>query len=621
MSASGKFYRNKVDPKEMVAIDELRRNAESSRQFVSNRLQGSDLLKNIYGHNLRVKDSESICRKLVETRLEIQRDKVRKGKNESYDLSDMKDILGLRLITNFSSDVPSLVTAVIEHFQNPHALKPSPFEMRSVSNLTIYPLSTSGMKAEVAKAIQGAAKLMLKDSCEPEIIAHKKLYSGVHICGLSLTESGTKVPFEIQVRSIFEHVYAEIAHKIYELNRVREQEHGAETPRISEHMIALKNILDAASGYTDIIAKEVHEFISTQVPKKSPIKVNLSTPHEIETTCRERNVDEGAILRFLPILEEKRDLEHALRDPASERSDGEYIQIARQLRTLFEEEQKNGALVNFEQWDESQKTLFYFLRMEEAACRLFSNTKEQYLKARDIYLSLKADYPNAITLHFRLGQTYGQLDHLSACIEAYKMCNSLIKSKPKSPSFDFTEMEEDYVSENINRLLSFTYWRKGYNQFKSQDEEGRAQAFENIFKGYITAKEGLKVVLEGEPRERLLNCTLYFGTELLDKFKLMLGDREGEVADDLQKMVTELNSHIQMDNPNHMNRMDSMSYALFILGQKDEAITYAKQVIELWRKNETLSAVPSIDMGYPATYDLEKYEIILRRALDTCASA
>jgi len=557
-------------------IDSILDDARECKKFLNTMLEPIGLTEGVHSYKLRVKQKKSLARKIVDKR---------KDGRDDYAISSVGDVVGLRLITNFPSQQFHFTKRVEQLLCNESIINPSPFAKGSLSEVTIYRPSVTGTNdgtfAQIteyleSKEEQGNFKIFNE--------RREDMYSGIHILGkiLSPKMNGDPVPIEVQIRSIFEDVWAEISHNLYEITRMFESDSNLISPLINSHMQVLKNILDASGNYTDLIQDEVQESIRKAASEISanPDRSDLSTQDDVQEAFKHMNVDADAAERFFELLEFKKELDTALQSRSPGRHGIEYYGAAERFYSLYSEQAEAGFLRGDGALNESQMAYFYYLRMEEALCRLMLNVEEEIESAIDIYVELMPVFPESATLYFRLAQAYVQLGRFDEAINNYVKSGELVsklKDLPKEERYiNLTNTQKTYLLGNWARLLGFAYWRRSTSLLESEpgNETEIVIGFRNA---YECAKSGLDHDLSQDDRSRLLNSTVYFGAELFLNDHSESKKRRAEFAE----LVSEFSDMVDTDDKNNIKSIDTLCFALSVLGLREEAKNVALRILDI----------------------------------------
>ncbi len=235
-------------------------------------LRGSKLVDTCYAFKLRTKSEDKLLEKKARKRTE----------KPDYDLDHVTDVVGLRLVALFRSDMIELLEGCLKAIAHENGVSPNPFRRGNPDEIIFYKGNSAfddlsiSLRQTVEKVCGKDLQIAEKNSREG--------YSSIHLVArLSSTnlekEFGTAyyVPVEIQIRTVFEDAWGEIDHKYGYVTRTGK--HTGQPIRNPEnvlsHLKILKRFTDACMEYGEAIRKEATQLEDTAPVKTAVISVDM----------------------------------------------------------------------------------------------------------------------------------------------------------------------------------------------------------------------------------------------------------------------------------------------------------------------------------------------------------
>lgn len=399
------------------------------------------LFDEVYAIKLRTKSVTSLASKVHKKRTKP------KDPKPKYKAADATDIVGMRLLSLFAGDLPKVTRSLlsfIKFCQTPQiALIAGDTLNDGIREVIIYQ-SKQAENADTYEQIYRYCKTQPIDEFYPNgkkkisIMDPKetgKPYSSVHIVVDSISYSGgaaSKIPVEIQIRSLFEDAWGEIDHQLeYKLDDIVDGDIPEDIQPVHdafrEMLKGLKPTLEQVGSTAEKIRSGYNVIFS-----KLPSLLDSSTPAPYELSPVHRSDDYEKDIR----LSRRDDAEAEFTDKFEEllivtkeiRAEiYQIIESGSQADQLITKISTHTDQLNILSSELESKKLFgkvtysktrYFLKMEEALCyyQLYSlsdhfypqlvETNVQYIeKALDIYFLLEKSqvYRDDVFLNFRLG--------------------------------------------------------------------------------------------------------------------------------------------------------------------------------------------------------------------------
>ena len=469
------LYLTNEEEKQIIKLREQAREAE---EYLRDMLKPSGLIdRSAVDYKLRVKGFARIKEKWIDGRAKSRAEQRNDPNVKLYDLKNMGDILGLRLITDFPSDISKTFKEILDIISGDSTLDPNPFVRNSISEIIVYKSSTRGLAEEFENHLNQIAKDVLGNSFEIDFSAKPDMYSGIHILASARVSKNKKnqqtVPIEIQVRTLFEDLWSNVSHKLYELSRKREIVTGDETPRMNQNMVVLKNVFDSISGYADLLHQDVTGHIKkvTSIEKNLPqsssnvaraqkyVQKSLDRVADVEGICKKHKVNSEFLNPLLKILSLRVETDKQLKEnKISEKEAGlSYARIAEQYSDLRSEASIKGYVETQYPQDMGAKVFLYYVKAEEALARLSYGIPNQLAHAKRIYHALLHSFPQAAPLKFRLGQVFALSEKWDEAIIYYSDSMKLLSQFEKNQKVRKNSITHRQLNWNILLTIKPAY--------------------------------------------------------------------------------------------------------------------------------------------------------------------
>lgn len=538
-------------------------------------LRSSGISESCYAYKLRVKNENKLLEK--KTRKTVER--------PDYDLHQITDVVGLRLVTLFKADMVSLFDEIVSAIAHRNGVRPNPFMANSIEEIIIYNGTT--MLDELPLQIKGRAEKLVP-SIKTLVKNSPEGYSSIHlVCRLdravdclNLLTPAYALPIEIQIRTVFEDAWGEIDHKYGYVNRSGKE---VGTPinnpdYVLAHLRVLKRFADACMEYADCIRKEAADPNQTISPPSTVISVDAD--EELISRLRELGVSN----HYMAGYENARQVKLAAVQKRSEEkkeADQLYLDAAEQFRELAE--QYTGGECHPD-LGEGDKLALYYARMNESFCLMSVGSKELITAALHIYKHLEALYPDFPLLKMRTGQAYGKLGQIDFAIAkiresgelATKVKQSLELSEGVWPD-SFPRVDYEHFRKSQPKLLGYYIW----NMVQSLGDDKQEEKSALFFEAYNITKSCLDAV-KNDTSEMLSvrNNLIYYALGYLTHTK----DSNSSITDDLKnglKMHLEYVEHTASDLTNlDIDTLDTIVRAFAFLGRVKEAKQLAETLID-----------------------------------------
>lgn len=535
----------------------------------------SQVSDSCYAFKSRVKPESKLVEKV---------DRKRKAK-PSYKLTDITDVIGLRLVTLFRRDMTDVLANVVALVNHNVELNPNPFKQGSVEQLIIYSINPTHDK--MAHQIKDD---MLKLGIVAELNSSSASYSSIHIVArvsqttnLKYHEDGFNIPVEIQIRTVFEDAWGEIDHKYGYVIRTG-KEYGkpvSNSAIIQEHLKVLKKFADACAEYADLIYIEASPSDSTPVLEGKVVAVG--TDGDVLARFSQLGISTDYVASYVSGREMR---DTALKLIATNWNDAIKLltSAADYFRTLADEIDKDGLSI------EAKKLMLYYVRMNEALCLLSTNDKSNVGRACAIYGSLEEDYPDFPLVKFRYGQALGKFGAVDASIEKFlstKVLVGQIDLNQLSPSPDrLPNDDRKHIDKLLPKLLGFQYWVKS----QSIDEIDISVKRELISAAFTETSSLLEKY--GDDAS-VHNNLVYYAVDALSLGAPL--DKE-KLEAQLQSSLNFLEKTCQVLDSRDIELLDTLARAYAFLGQPDKAKAAAARILTLWESRDSETSRLSSDV-------------------------
>ena len=436
--------------KNLVLYDALRleTDAKAMERELIVAITQSKISSSCYAFKSRVKPEDKLYEKLC-----------RKQKTKpSYKLTDITDVIGLRLVTLFRKEMPDVLESVIALITHENNLYPNPFVKGSIEQLIIY--STNPTHDTIAHKISA---ILDGNNIQYKLDGTSASYSSVHI--VSRVNKNTKlehhacsvnIPVEIQIRTVFEDAWGEVDHKFGYVIRTGKEagKPVGNASMVQEHLKVLKKFSDACAEYADIIFSEAVPQVNKPIIEGRVISVGSDsdilqrfTELSLPDTYSETYI-EGRELRDAALAQMGNDPDVGRR---------ELIKAADFFKSLGDAISNDGDSPN-----DATRLFLYYVRMNEGLCLLSTNARDGVELANRIYASLEDEYPDYPLVKFRYGQALGKLGYSDLAITKFREAKGMIAELKEKfntvPSDKLPKDDREHIEKLLPKLLGFQLW-------------------------------------------------------------------------------------------------------------------------------------------------------------------
>lgn len=598
---------NEREKLELAAHQALSGNEDALKRVMIEMSVGSPSIEDLsYAIRLRAKDDYKIVNKVLD----------RRNKKPDYQVSDIRDLIGLRIVTLYRLDCLDIIPKLLDIIDKPSSSNSNVFVPNSLEEVIIYSTNPVGdAQALPERLLELFNSRGYKEiSCIEEKPSN---YSSIHMVAWCLgkyKDEYKKIPIEIQVRTAFEDVWAEIDHKLKYKN-------GDKTLTIHDekmlstalaHLNVMKSFVDGAAQYAD--------QIRIQKDHVDGITQEASFYRKIEDT--KIKISELDIPRDL-LDKIKVALNHQEEALSPERSQAD-LKSYRKRYLLSAIRGFDQCIEEFEERENSIKDandLFYFLHMERALCHFQLGVEldddTYFATALKIYSMIETKFQDRAVVAYRFAKALDAMKSRAdedAAIEKMRHTIKLLKQ-------DKTIADGHWIHTSAPRVLGVYLWRKAdrikHDQkdllLSKENKEKIQHLLLEAFKVSMTAHGKTKQTIPlGNGPEALQNDTsvlannlLYYAVEFLEtggkKKKL---EKFGFSEKLKQKLLKDILPEEGIDQLSDVNTLDTL--ARYYIHEQD--IAAAKKAA---KKLETALAEQGITKADVATGSDEYYMLEL----------
>ena len=549
--------------------------ASEAMRDVLQALEASNIKKVAYAIRSRTKTVQKIIEKV---HLKRNPEDDEKEPKPYYEPENIRDIVGLRIITLFREDMIEVLRDVLKMIEH-NGDATSPFINGEVEEAIIYSPDVVGD----TQAISNRVRAVLRSSGF-ENITHSEvmesMYSSIHLvvwCEPFHEGKRVRVPVEIQIRTVFEDAWGEIDHKL----RYKDHQPKAERKNLP-HLNVLKSFTDGCSKYADLIKLSTDSHDVLHVPRSivrslgvgDVIKAIGSIATEVKTQ-----------------IEEAYKLQSAGMASIDSDKTVKLLNAAELFQKICDDHPPKKA---------QQKKLFrYYMMMEKAFCLLESGDRGALNQAVSIYLDMESEYPNHPIVQFRLGSALADLNDEEEAVKALLRAKELLDDNVK----------DNWVPFSIYRRLGFLYWQISTKHDIEPEEKKSA-----LLEAYKETKESLKYVGGETDRLGCLNNLIYFA---LDYYECLGPISESEInRQEFEDYFKEFTDLINVNEAN-IYQLDTLARAYCFRGQKKEASDIARIIEIILRKKSGMpEGEPSSNLSFDQIAETlsDSEKLILSRA-------
>lgn len=553
---------------EKFQATQISSSAEGAEQSLLALLKTVDLQGQCYAYKSRVKPWKNLINKVELKRL----------KKPEYCLNDVTDVLGLRIVTLFRQDMVDVIEIILSLISHQLPFNPIPFRKNRLLEAIIYsPLDDDLVISHSRQKIDSFKLTPVK------MVSSAARYSSIHLVAemdytVPEVNDSYRVPIEIQIRTVFEDAWGELDHKYGYQNREGKSDNVITNPiHVEKNLLTMKKFVDSCSEYADNI-RELATESSMDMRTAKP----LDTDELITKNLKLREVPKQVISEYMKVRE--------IRSSASEAENKSqmYLKAAENFNKLLEQVKTNSLITN----KEGFRVYFYYIKMDEALCRLSTSEMSEIKKAITIYRSLIKAYPSYPVILFRLGQSLIRLKSYNEARKQLKKCrtniNRFSKFSEDKRLVKLPNIELKKIQVTMHLLLGFAYWKEANDTYIVSPKSRRVQSyFEQAFE---QSKVGLSIdgLLETH-RVKFINNMVFYALEMVH-FKRFYNNKTNVYKTFINEHISVLEENINVKESKNVNSLDTLMNCYVYTSKKEKAIEIASRL-------EKLNLEQSIDGG------------------------
>lgn len=565
------------DERLMLDVVEALRGADNLKERLLAALQsGTPAVADIaYAVKARVKEDY----KAVEKILDRRRGSSDRPARSSYDVGDVTDIVGLRIVTLYRLDALEVIEALLAAINRDRSPS-APFVADSISEVIIY---TANPEGDVQKMPARLRALFDEHGLGhvTKIDGRPTNYSSIHLLARGrgkYREGYREVPVEIQVRTALEDVWGQIEHGLkYKRKDVAATEDASGTARrlatTLDHLGALKTMVDGIAQYADQIKLQIDELepelrYSTSRPAEDP-SARLAAIKDMPPARR---------AQFAQVIGEARPGLVDTSLPAPRR-----VAILRLALSRLEElADLMPTLPGLS--PRSHKELRYIVGMQRALAHfqvgnLIESGDRQLGRALAIYKDVEHEFPDRLIVAYRLARTLDALGAREDAITKLRVVVARLMEKNPVP-------EDHWVRAAAPRGLGVLLWesvalRPG-NDGSQKPDPAKLATLREAYELTLMAHEAEVVddPLSGDAtseRARATNNLLFY---LLEYLEAGGPPAPGLEEADVRRLLSELATTPIAEAPS-LSFADTLRRTFAHLGEEENERAAARRVIEL----------------------------------------
>ena len=542
----------------------------------------------VYARRHRIKSLAGI-----EAKVRIKR---RKPASKDYHWRNITDIVGFRFITLYRDDIPAVSEVILRALAGLHidSVAGCPFARSEITEVRLFMSNTLPANDHFASRVKDlVSRVHLPGDhwtfAGPEL---GERYSSIHFL-TGLQNHGLRVPFEIQIRSVFEDAWGEVDHAaLYEPRREGRPLEGI-FALIERQSNALKKLMDSAADFAD----GLRSMSKVDQPPLPMVRPTIEGSNFVETVCKEIDAPADVIAALMSLLSEKESLDAEVAQNPLHPKRVNYIAIAEGIAALrAEQESPSGFLAGVNPPDERAE-LAYLMMMEESISRVLSFADDQLLRAIEILTQVSAEFPDHPVAWLRFGEANerfleSQLEWGPECEAvaatgeaAYRRAGETLAGlgalDGRRAMFAASPMQRAYVDDNLGRMHAFLVWR--VESRRRGAAPANAATLAAVAEALAITHRAAQTVKSEGPRQRLLNSMCYYAAETIEIARKLgkpppLACSEAELLDWVRKIDEPAPSEVA---ERALPVWDTLAFAYGMLGESAEARRCAWQVLDL----------------------------------------
>jgi ppGpp synthetase/RelA/SpoT-type nucleotidyltranferase len=546
---------------------EISHSAEEAEQSLLAILKTADLQANCYAYKSRVKSWKNLLSKV----------ELKRKKKPEYCLSDITDVLGLRIVTLFRQDMIDIIDIILSLISHQVEYNPVPFEKDGLVEAIIYTPSPKNDNI-ISQAEQKIHSFNLLPSKDITIESTAARYSSIHLVAymdFSVPDFNNtyKIPVEIQIRTVFEDAWGELDHKFGYQDREGKSDKIIQNPiHVQKNLLTMKRFVDSCSEYADNIR---------DLATESQMETRTIKPLETDELTTKNLLSEGVPQQIISEYMKVREIRASAEE--SKNTSQTYLNAAVNFKELLEQTMLNSTF----QESEGFSAYYYYIKMDEALCRLSTSDISEVEKALTIYLDLTTTYTFYPVVKFRLGQALIRLKEYDEARKQLKKCRTMVRRLSKFPeetrAIRLPDVELKRIQIRLYLLLGFAYWKESSDIYKTNPESARVKTF--LKQAFAQTEPALTTEnISKADKIKLINNMAFYALEIVyfkaSHFNKGNGNLK-EYSDFINNNISVMEDNTNLKTAKNISHLDTLMNCYIYLDNKPKALTVAKRLEKL----------------------------------------
>lgn len=522
-----------------------------------------------YAYKCRVKPEKKLLEKV-----EIKR------KKKDYSIHSITDVVGLRLVTLFRTDMIDVVDQLLEIIIEDDHGAGSPFLKCHPEEIIFYsPHLHDEIKPSLTEKIE---KHIDPSVLKVQTFVSKEGYSSIHIVtrlNVRVDDINPKgdyyLPVEIQIRTVFEDAWGEIDHRYgYVIRTGKDSGKPINNPEyVLAHLKVLKKFTDACSEYADGIQQEALAARKSLIGGRV---ISIDADDTIIQRFRALNVGEDIIESYLKLRVQKDEAQTSL-------NAGEKTGLSLVLRAAEGFKELADGIDISDEENLGNRLAYFYSRMNEGVCLLLTDSRDETISALKVYLSLEESFEKFPLLKMRIGQALSRTGDLKASIEKLNEAHQLMEDlgdlcdgpwPDEAPEVDYK-----HLVQYVPRLLGFQYW-----QWSRLPEIDIAKKEDLLKKAYLETTKATECRhIDDNSLLKTQNNLLYYAVDYLNSIPDESKDQDftSMLKDRLPSHLAPLEKDFSLDDCTDLELLDTFMDTYIFLGQEGKIGPIAQRILTL----------------------------------------
>jgi ppGpp synthetase/RelA/SpoT-type nucleotidyltranferase len=541
---------------------EISHSAEDAEQKLLAILKTAGLQAKCYAYKTRVKSWKKLLSKV----------EIKKEKKSKYCLSDITDVLGLRIVTLFRQDMIDIIDIILSLVSHQLPYNPIPFEKNGLKEAIIYsPSLNNDLIISQAKQKIQSFYILPEDKIKMESSAAR--YSSIHLVAYMDShvpdfDVNYQIPVEIQIRTVFEDAWGELDHKYGYQNREGKSEEVIKNPiHVQKNLLTMKKFVDSCSEYADNIRD-----LATESSVETNTVNLLDTDELITNNLRAEGVSQQYISEYMKVREIRASAQN------SKNKSQTYLNAAENFTQLLEQSISNTPI----QGEAGFSTYYYYIKMDEALCRLSTADTSETEKALTIYKDLAKIYLAYPVVQFRMGQALVQLKEFEEARKQLKKCRKTVerlsKVQEEKRAVRLPNIELDRIKIRVHLLLGFAYWQEANDIYATNSDSIRVYSF--IEQAYKQTESALEVEgISPSQNLKIINNMIFYALEIVHFKKI--NTNQAKYDSFIKQNISTLEENIDINTTKEIHNLDTLMNCYVYLDNKPKSTLVAGRLEKL----------------------------------------